>query len=571
MVSRVKILTTTIIIILVTIVAGLFDASVPDNVPGANFWNNLPFKLGLDLQGGSHLVFQADTSNIAFDDRESAVEGTRDVIENRINVIGISESLVQTNKPNDGDYRVIVELAGVFDVNGAIKQIGETPILEFKELIEISDSEGTDGENVITTPDGTEVDIDSVDKNSDDEKSKIEKAQGILERALSGEEFETLAKEFSDDPNVGFVNPSFFVPEFKVVAFDENFKDGAVWPSVVKTQFGLHIIKKIGEQINSESGEREVNVAHILISLQKDILSLDVSSEQSWINTELTGGNLKRSSLDFDSNLGNPQILLEFDSEGADLFEKITERNVGRPVAIYLDGVPISVPIVQQSISGGSAVISGQFNIQEAKELSQRLNAGALPVPIELISQQTVGPTLGKVSVDSSLRAGMIGLLLVAIFMIVYYRLSGLLSVIALGVYTILVLAIFKLLGVTLTLAGIAGFILTIGMAVDANILIFERIKEELKNNASTYEAIHYGFARAWTSIRDANISSLITAVILYWFGTSFIKGFAITFVVGVLVSMFSAVMVTKTFLRLFEGRKDIKWLFNVNLKEISK
>jgi len=218
----------------------------------------------------------------------------------------------------------------------------------------------------------------------------------------------------------------------------------------------------------------------------------------------------------------------------------------------------ISAPEVNEKISGGNAVISGNFTIPEAKELVNRLNSGALPVPINLISQQTVGPSLGEISVQKSLMAGLIGFAFVALFMLVMYRVSGLLSVIALVFYTSIVFTLFKLIPVTLTLAGIAGFLLSIGMAVDANVLIFERLREELRSGQPFNNAVREGFARAWNSIRDSNVSTLLTCLILAWFGTSVIKGFAITLGVGVFVSMFSAIIITRLLVEIV-GR--VKWL----------
>jgi len=246
---------------------------------------------------------------------------------------------------------------------------------------------------------------------------------------------------------------------------------------------------------------------------------------------------------------------LEFDNEGKDLFAEITERNLNKIVGIYLDGSPISLPRVNDKITDGRAIISGSFELEEAKLLAQRLNAGALPVPITLVTQQNIGASLGKVSVQKSLFAGIIGLVLVVLFMIIYYRLPGVIAIIALGIYTLIALAVFKLIPVTLTLAGVGGFILSIGMAVDANILIFERSREELREGKSLSTAVEEGFNRAWLSIRDSNISSLITCVILAWFGTSIVKGFAITLGIGVLLSMFSAITVTRTFMRLIASR----------------
>jgi len=251
------------------------------------------------------------------------------------------------------------------------------------------------------------------------------------------------------------------------------------------------------------------------------------------------------------------------------LFADITKRNVGKPVAIFLDGSPISIPTVNEAITSGDAVITGKFTIKEANLLAQRLNAGALPVPIALVNQNTVGASLGQASVKASLQAGLWGILLVALFMIVVYRLPGLISVLALAAYGCLILAIFKLWPVTLTLAGIAGFILSIGMAVDANVLIFSRLTEELRAGKPWQTALNESFRRAWPSIRDGNMTTLLTCLILIQFGTSIIKGFAITLTVGILVSMFSALIITKYLMKFIISNKLAarQWLFGVKSK----
>lgn len=266
--------------------------------------------------------------------------------------------------------------------------------------------------------------------------------------------------------------------------------------------------------------------------------------------TRLTGKNLHRSQVSFNSQTGKPEVTLEFDSEGSKLFEDITRRNVGKTVAIFLDNQIISAPRVNDVIVGGTAVINGNFSIDDAKRLSIALNAGALPVPIKILQQSTVGATLGTSSVDKSIQAGIIGLTIVALFMIVNYGKLGLVSDFALIIYSLIVYAIFRFIPITLTLAGIAGFILSIGMAVDANILIFERIKEEIRWGKEKTLALNLGFDRAFPSIRDSNISSLITCGILYWFGTGIVRGFAITLAIGILISLFSAITVTRILVR---------------------
>lgn len=276
--------------------------------------------------------------------------------------------------------------------------------------------------------------------------------------------------------------------------------------------------------------------------------------------TGLKGTDLKKAQVTFGGNnkSSGPQVAIDFNDEGAKKFQEITRRNVGKPLAIFLDNEPVSLnpPIVQQEIIGGNAVISGNYSVEEAKKLAVQLNAGALPVPIKIIEQRSIGATLGAESVYKSLVAGAIGLFIVMVYMAVYYGLWGIIADGALLIYSLLVIAIFKtglfvLPPITLTLAGIAGFILSIGMAVDANILIFERMKEEVRWGKSLPAALDLGFKRAWSSIRDSNVSSLLTAGILYFMGTGSVRGFALTLAIGVLASMFTAIIVTKSFLKI--------------------
>jgi len=271
--------------------------------------------------------------------------------------------------------------------------------------------------------------------------------------------------------------------------------------------------------------------------------------DSQFVATELTGRYLQKATLEFDTNTREPKVSLQFNDVGTKLFAEITKNNVGKIVAIYLDGAPISTPVVQEEIPNGQAVISGSFTPIEAKQLVGRLNSGALPVPISLLSTQTIGATLGDSAVNAGFKAVVIGFLLVAIFLILLYRLPGLVAAVSLSIFISIILVLFKLLPVTLTAAGIAGFIISIGIAVDANVLIFERVKEELRSGRSIADAVSTGFSRAWLSIRDSNISNFITALILFWFGTSLIKGFALTLGMGVIVSMFSAITITRIFL----------------------
>jgi preprotein translocase subunit SecD len=405
----------------------LFGLPLPGN-PGIHLQiGNTPFdrdgmRLGLDLQGGTHLVLQADLAGVPPNERADKMKGVERVIERRVNAFGVSEPIVQAT----GNDRILVELAGIRDIEQAKNLIGKTARLDFREQV--------------TGPDGTPDWI-------------IAKARG---------------------------------------------DDGT--------------------------------------------------------DKELTGQYFKSAEVGFEPNSSRPLILFEFNDEGGRMFAELTQRLVGKPLGIFLDNQLLTAPVVREPITQGRGQITGQFTLQEAKDLVIQLNAGALPVPVNIIEERTVDATLGSDSVRKSVVAGEIALVIVAAFMIALYRVPGIMAVLALGVYTVLTLAIFKLWPVTLTLAGIAGFILSIGMAVDANILVFERMREELRGGKTVLSALEAGFDRAWSSIRDSNISTLITCAILYKFGSDFgasiIVGFAFTLAIGVAVSMFSAIFVTRSFLR---------------------
>ncbi|MCX6741466.1 MAG: protein translocase subunit SecD, partial [Candidatus Parcubacteria bacterium] len=302
------------------------------------------------------------------------------------------------------------------------------------------------------------------------------------------------------------------------------------------------------ERTNS-SGQEEILASHILIKTES---TDEAAANGGWADTGLTGKQLKSAVLTFDTQTNEPQISLEFDAEGTKLFGDITTRNVGKPVAIFLDGFPISIPNVQEPITSGKAVISGKFSVKEAKDLAQRLSAGALPVPIKLVSQQNIGPSLGQIAVQKSMAAGVIGFLAVILFMVMFYGVYGLMAALSLFIYVLINLALYKLIPVTLTLAGIAGFIISMGMALDANVLIFERMRDERRLGKSGLTMIDDGFRHAWTAIRDSNVSTLIACFILYEFGTGLVRGFGLTLGLGVLLSMFTAIIITKTILKLF-------------------
>ncbi len=562
MTKKTKVRLTALCILLLTIGAAYLVYPQSPAISLGSFQRSGNLQLGLDLQGGSQLLYQADVSQVPNEDRQEAVNGVRDVIEERINAFGVGEPIIQTVRSGE-DFRLNIELPGITDVGEAVKRIGETPLLEFK----------TEAEPVVYT----EEQVAEIQKRNAANKQT---AENILKQARLGADFETLARQYSEDP--GSKDSGGALPEAEEGSYVEPFNEvvfekatvGEVYPELVETDFGYHVIRldsRVDPPAQDESTAgtdaatdttvqaKKATAHHILFKKEPEE---PVATGQNYISTNLTGKQLDNASVVFDPTTGLPTVSLNFDPEGSELFAKITKENIDKTIAIYLDGQIISAPTVNQEISTGEAVISGDFGLEEAKELAQRLNAGALPVPITLISQQQVGPTLGQESIERSLFAGLVGLAALSIFMIVYYRLPGLLAVIALCVYSLFVMVIFKLMPVTLTLAGIAGFVLSIGMAVDANVLIFERMKEELKRGKNVKHAIDDGFSRAWLSIRDSNASSLITCLILYWFGSSIIRGFAVTLAVGIIVSIFTAVNVSRILLLM--TRLDKPWLYGI-------
>jgi preprotein translocase subunit SecD len=389
------------------------------------FSRDLLIKKGLDLAGGTHLVFKADMTEIGAEERSNALQSARNIIERRVDLFGLAEPSIRTSKIGE-EYRIVVELAGVDDADQAIDLIGQTAQLDFRLLAEATDS----------------------------------------------------ARPYEE--------------------------------------------------------------------------------------TGLTGRFLKKASPAFDPGTGSPVITLTFSDEGQKLFGEITSENVGRRLAIFLDQVILMAPIINEPITTGDARITGQdFSVDQVKQYSAQLNGGALPIPFEVIEQKNIGPTLGAASIQKSIQAGVIGLLMVVIFMFAYYGFLGLVADFGLLIYGLITLALYKLIPVTLTLPGIAGFILSVGMAVDSNILIFERIKEEKRMGRSSNIALELGFGRAWDSIRDANVCTLIICFILFNpFDWSFlntsgpVRGFAFTLGLGVILSLFTGIIVTQTLLRVFSKKE---------------
>jgi protein-export membrane protein SecD len=420
------------LIILVSLALGYF-VFAPQNATNS-FLSKFTFHLGLDLQGGTHLVYKADVTQVPAGQVNSSLNALRDVIERRINVFGVSEPVVQIEQTDGTDLtdggRLIVELPGITEISEATALVGQTPELDFR-------------------------------------------------------------------------------------------------------------IEKPGVDTST--------------------ITASTTIDEVFIPSGLSGKDVKEAQVGFDQLTSEPYVLLEFTAEGRQKFAKITGDNVGKPLAIFLDGAFLEAPVIQEAITQGQARISGNFTITEAKTLVGRLNAGALPVPVTLLSTQTIGATLGSEAVTRGVQAALIAFIVISVFFILWYRLPGLVAIFSLGIYFVTVLSIFKVFSITLTAAGIAGFIVSLGIAVDANVLIFERMKEERARGKKLVTAQKEGFARAWLAIRDSNFSSLISATILFWFGTSLIRGFALTFAIGILVSMVTAILVTRVFLTLVSVNEDSK------------
>jgi SecD/SecF fusion protein len=701
-----------VITVVLALVLGFFD--LPDAAqkkifPWTPQWvRSQKISLGLDLQGGSQLDYKIDLRKVPERDRKAIVEGVKNVIEKRVNGLGVSEPNIYLSSAGTEEH-IIVELAAIKDLEEAKKTVGKTIQLEFKEkkdspdpnekavqekyakdllekalsseekfdilaqeeeklnpgkvvftknadfvfvsdqpqpvqdalknlkpgqvaskLASVSDEYIYDSTGQLQKSSGEYI-IKLNEKSQAVKNKKEVKVQHILvsfqevaeksgipgvtrteeeAKKLAGElksqiksqaDFEKIAKEKSDDYGTKADGGVLKDPVTDTAAYVQEFKDAALklaavgeMSEVFKSQYGYHIMRAL--EIKSDVKDDQVKMEKIFVSTMPD----------PWKETGLTGEQFVRADVQV-NQIGEPYVSIQFNDKGAKLFEEITARNVQKPVAIFVGGTLISAPNVQEKISGGSAQISGNFTFDQAKALARDLNTGAIPAPITLAGQHTIGSTLGADALQKSMKAGIIGLIVLAIAMILYYRLPGLIAVLALSIYTILLLfliksalptaaallialvifgvLVYKILNnkdpgwekliafalavvvlifltsllqspITLTLAGVAGVILSIGMAVDANILIFERIREELGDGHTLAAAIENGFERAWSSIRDSNFSSLITCSILFYFGSSLIRGFALNLAAGILISMFSAITLTRTFLRITATKK---------------
>lgn len=683
--------------------------------------------LGLDLQGGSQLDYKIDLRKVPEGERNIIVDGILNVINKRVNSLGVAEPNIYTSDVGD-EKHLIVELAGIKDLEEAKDIVGKTIQLEFKEqkdtpedpeleakvkeqaqgildkILEgedfkllaqeeeqaypgkvfyseveefaFKDEVPTNLQEVLFSLEAGETNSELVDNsgnftvdasgnvvpgaqgffivqvtekqetektnenprsvktshiliaysdvNEDVERTEEEaktRAQEVIQKLKDGKDFTKMAEEYSDDkgssvnggalPDPVIKDEGTYVKEYETASL-ELAKVGDFTEEPVKSPFGFHIIKadEITEASSETTTEPQIKYRTLTFSAMPD----------PWQETGLSGQHFSRADVEFTPTY-QPYVAITFNDEGAKLFEDITRRNVGKPVAIFVGGNLISAPNVNEVIAGGRAQITGQFTVEEAQNLARDLNTGAIPAPIILAGQYTIGATLGQDALQKSLSASLIGFALIALFMILYYRLPGLLATIALGVYAAILIFLIKVampigwaLGISvlifiylvmkilknkesgpekaitgilacfilffatfifatpivLTLAGVAGVILSIGMAVDANILIFERIKEELRDGRSLAASIEVGFDRAWSSIRDSNFSSLITCGILFYFGSSIIQGFAFNLAAGILVSMFTAITITKTFLETLSHSSvnTNSWLFGTAKKK---
>jgi len=714
------------IILLAALILGVINLPTETKAPyvqwAPDYIKEQKVHLGLDLQGGAELDYKIDLRKVPQEDKASIVDGVREVINKRVNGLGVSEPNIFVSEIA-GESHIVVDLAGV-NIDQAKETIGKTIQLEFKErkttidpnekqeiekeandtlqriksgedfaligqeeeqsnpekvtysevdwkfrdevneniaekLFTLSAGEyysGTiesSGEYTVT-PQGEFIELTGLNIVKLLEKQEVERkitnerkvfpshllisyagaqnadaavtrtkeealarAQEVKGKLDAGGDFAALANEYTDDPSNAGTKGGVLSSPAGSGEYVDAFEAGALAlqkvgdvSAPIETPFGYHIIKAdiVNEASEETKKEEQIKYAKIFYS----------TVPSDWQDTGLTGEHFVHANVQF-NQVYQPYVSIQFNAEGGELFAEITGRNVNKPLAIFVGGELISAPNVNGKIIGGQAQIEGNFSIEEATNLARDLNTGAIPAPIVLAGQYTIGSTLGQEALDKSLWAGIIGILLLAVYMTVYYRVPGFLSVVALAIYSIIlifliesklntfiaviiavsmfiflmmkvlnskdngweklltsILAVFALFfivfllanPIVLTLAGVAGVVLSIGMAVDANVLIFERIKEEIRDGRTLGSAIDIGFDRAWTSIRDSNFSSLITCAILFYFGSSIIQGFAFNLAAGILVSMFTAVTITKAFLKVLVGTRIANNAFLMGAKE---
>jgi preprotein translocase subunit SecD len=492
----------TVALVVAAVLVLLPSLGVPLRLGNAEF--NRRVRQGLDLQGGLQVLLEADVpEGTTVSDR--SMRDAVGIVENRVNALGLTEPLVQ----RQGSSRIVVELPGITDPQEAVATLRETALLEFVYT------------GPTAPPDGTTIQTDCVDP------SKVDCGTG------------------------GVVNPTTSITATATAAGTEAATAAATVSAVPSVEPTAAVT---GTATTPVTATETVTATQAVTSTTGATPPAGPA-----YHTVMTGVGLRDATVAFQT--GRWVINFQLTNEGASIFGAFTAAHISEPLAIVLDKQVISAPTIENAIQG-SGQISGRFTQESANRLALQLRSGALPVPLKVVTSREVGPTLGQDSVRKSVVAGVIGMLVVGLFMALYYRLPGAIAVTALIIYALLTFALFILIPVTLTLPGIAGFVLSVGVAVDANILIFERMKEELRAGRTLRLAVDQGFARAWPSIRDSNISTLITCLILFWFGSTFgasiVKGFALTLALGVGVSLFTAILVTRTILHLVLDRIDL-------------
>lgn len=512
-----------------------------------SWFSKKELKLGLDLQGGMHLVLEVDTKGLSKDAAESSVKGALEIIRNRIDQFGVSEPTIQ----KIGAKRILVQLPGLRDANRAKNLIGKTALLEFNLL--------ASNEDIKQTVDA----LDSYLKNNYEKYAFLkeveeEKATAVEEALLEKpEEPADTTSETTDTTGV----------------IEDESKHNNLFSSLIAV-YGSELVVKpenlpLFKKLISLPEIKKVIPGGIKILLGK-INPEDINGPRPvyflYDKVELTGASLKSADVRIGQGMdpktaNKPYVSLQFDNEGARIFSNVTGQHIKERLAIVLDNIVHSAPVIQDKIRGGNAMITGINDMKEAKDLAIVLRAGNLPAPVNIVEERTVGPSLGSDSIKAGFKAALIGMIIVVLFMMIYYKISGVIADFALICNILIIMAALTMLNASLTLPGIAGIILTIGMAVDANVLIFERIREEIRSGKTVRTAIDNGYKKAVITIADANITTLITAIVLYQFGTGPIKGFAVTLSLGILASMFTAIVVTRAIFDNIVTRKARKTL----------